>query len=96
MHLLEYVVVVVVAAAMFMNSILKKSFLKEEEIEVTDCKCNLGFQKKMKHEKALTSKVRYLLLCKHVQVHSSLVYVGSTSMLSNQETSFSKLVLRKG
>ena len=46
MHLLEYVVVVVVAAAMFMNSILKKSFLKEEEIEVTDCKCNLGFQKK--------------------------------------------------
>ena len=53
MHLLEYVVVV---AAMFMNSILKKSFLKEEEIEVTDCKCIFCFQEKMKHEKALTSK----------------------------------------
>ena len=50
MHLLVYVVV----AAMFMNSILKKSFLKEEEIEVTDCKCNFCFQK-MKHEKALTT-----------------------------------------
>ena len=55
MHLLEYVVVVV-AAAMFMNSILKKSFLKEEEIEVTDCKCNFCFQKKWNMKKHLLAK----------------------------------------
>ena len=54
MHLLEYVVVV--AAAMFMNSILKKSFLKEEEIEVTDCKCNFCFQKKWNMKKHLLAK----------------------------------------